>query len=245
MIRTLKRRFGIAAPRVAVHTHVAWYWRAIATGVLLVLVSVIAWGTFVVGQRLAGSDRAEFENERRELVAELEQLRTENESLRAAAAAAERQLQIETATQQSVANQVRTLTAENVALKEDLSFFQSLTSGTAAPGTVAISKMHVEPDVLPGEYRYRLLVVYGHQRGGKDFQGRLQLLVDTEQDGKQVVLTLPAAGEDTSSFRLNFRFFQRVEGRFTLPQGTQAKRVHARVIEEGTAAPKTSQTLTL
>jgi len=40
LFRSLRRKFGIAAPRVSVQTHVAWYWRWLG---------IIALGAFVVG----------------------------------------------------------------------------------------------------------------------------------------------------------------------------------------------------
>jgi hypothetical protein len=103
----------------------------------------------------------------------------------------------------------------------------------------------VEPDALPGEYRYHLFVAQPRQKG-KDFQGRLQLVVDTEQGGQPVVVTLPPDGSpDSAAFRLSFRFYQRVEGVFTVPAGAVVRRVHARVIEQGATVSKSTMTLTL
>jgi hypothetical protein len=61
--RTLKRRFGIAAPRVAVRTHVAWYWRwlgILAAGVLIV---GIVLATYDFGMTFAGFHRQETNRE--------------------------------------------------------------------------------------------------------------------------------------------------------------------------------------
>ena len=54
----------------------------------------------------------------------------------------------------------------------------------------------MRPDALPGEYRYQFLVVQSRSRS-KEFQGRLQLVVDLVQDGHPQVLLLPR-GEDKS-----------------------------------------------
>jgi hypothetical protein len=243
VLKNLKRRFGIAAPRVAVRTHVPWYWRVLLTGVLLGLIMIIAWGTFDFGRRLAGFHQGLSDRERERLETQVESLQSENEALRRTLASAERQLQIEVATHESIAQQVQSLTGENATLKEDLAFFQSLMAN-GEPGAVTINRFRVEPDALPGEYRYRLLVVQARQRG-REFQGRLQLVVDVEQDGHPSVMTVPADSGEGGGLRLNFKFFQRVEGTFTVASGVVVKRVHARVIEQGASAPKSSQTFNL
>lgn len=243
VLRNLKRRFGIAAPRVAVRTHVPWYWRVLLTGVLLGLVMIIAWGTFDFGRRLAGFHQGLSDRERERLESQVDSLKAENDALRRTLATAERQLQIEVATHESIAQQVQALTGENSTLKEDLAFFQSLMAN-GEPGTITINRFRVEPDALPGEYRYRLLVVQARQRG-RDFQGRLQLVVDLEQDGRPSVMTVPADSGDGGGLRLNFKFFQRIEGTFTVTGGAVVKRVHARVIEQGASTPKSSQTFNL
>jgi hypothetical protein len=45
-------------------------------------------------------------------------------------------------------------------------------------------------DVLPGEYRYRLLLTQTGERS-RDFQGKLQFVVNLQQDNKKLVMTLP------------------------------------------------------
>jgi hypothetical protein len=73
----------------------------------------------------------------------------------------------------------------------------------------------------------------------------LQLVVDLEQDGRPSVMTVPADSAESGGVRLNFKFFQRVEGSFTVTGGAIVKRVHARVIEQGSTTPKSSETFNL
>ncbi|MEO8037221.1 MAG: DUF6776 family protein [Betaproteobacteria bacterium] len=207
------------------------------------MIMTIAWGTFDFGRKLAGFDQGASDKELARMAQQATSLNSENESLRRTLATAERQLQIEVATHETLARQLQAATGENATLKEDLAFFQSLmTNGD--PGTVTINRFRVEPDALPGEYRYRLLVVQPRERG-REFQGRLQLVVDLEQDGRASVMTVPADTADGEGVRLNFKFFQRVEGSFTVPDGTVAKKVQARVIEQGATTPKSSKTFNL
>ena len=67
LIRTIKRRFGIAAPRVAIHTHVPWYWRWLSIIVVSGLALGVAWLTYDFGRQYAGFDQGEAQREKSRL----------------------------------------------------------------------------------------------------------------------------------------------------------------------------------
>ena len=174
VIRQLKRRFGIAAPRVAVHTHAPWYlrWGLIFAGIGVML--AVAWITYDVGRNLAGFQSSKAAAEQARLSEEVAHLRDENAELRSQLAAMEGRMQIERATHGNLASQMKTLTDENALIKEDLAFFQTLmTSSGDAPGGISINRFRVRADALPGEYRYQLLVVQSRTRS-REFQGKLR-----------------------------------------------------------------------
>jgi len=107
---------------------------------------------------------------------------------------------------------------------------------------LSINRFRVQPDALPGEYRYRLLLVQSGQRI-KEFQGTLQFLVYLEQSDRKFVLTLPPEDQKNSrEYQVNFKFFQRVDGTFKVAPGTTVKNLEVRVFENGVNAPKLSQT---
>ena len=58
-IRTMRRRFGIFAPRVAVRAHVPWYWRWLGYIALGALVVGVGWTTYEYGMELAGFRQSE------------------------------------------------------------------------------------------------------------------------------------------------------------------------------------------
>jgi hypothetical protein len=245
VIRQLKRRFGIAAPRVAVHTHAPWYlrWGLISAGIGIML--AVAWITYDVGRNLAGFQSSKAAAEQARMSEEIAHQRDENAELRSRLAALEGQMQIERATHDNLAGQMKTLTDENALLKEDLAFFQTLmTSRGDAAGGISINRFRVRVDALPGEYRYQLLVVQSRTRS-REFQGKLQLVVDLVQDGQPQVLVLPRPGDKAEPYNLNFKFYQRVDGVFRVPPEATVKRVQVRVLENGVEAPKSSQTVNL
>ena len=59
LFRTLRRKFGIAAPRVSVQTHVAWYWRWLGIIALGAFVVGVGWTTYDYGMELAGFRQGE------------------------------------------------------------------------------------------------------------------------------------------------------------------------------------------
>ena len=244
LIRVIKRRFGIAAPRVAIHTHVPWYWRWLSVAVFAGAVVGVGWLTYDFGRLYAGFDNSEAQRQKSHLEDVNSKLQVENAALRREIAAAERQLQIELATHGNLSGQIHNLAEENALLKEDLAFFQTLMASGGEAGGISINRFRVEPDALPGEYRYRLLIAQSKQRV-KDFRGRLQFIVDFEQDGKSEVISLPKGDEGSQAYNLAFKFYQRVEGTFLVPPGAVIKKVQVRVLETGNPAPVSTQSVSL
>lgn len=244
LIRSLKRRFGIAAPRVAVHTQIAWYWRWL--GILLLATAALgaAWLVYDFGRRYAGFDQGEARREINQLRDTIMRLQGENGGLRREVTAAERQIQIELATHGNLSTQIRNLAEENALLKEDLAFFQTLMASGGEPGGISVNRFRVQPDALPGEYRYRLLVVQSKQRV-KEFRGNLQFIVDYDEGGRSEVVSFPRQNESGQPYNLTFKFYQRVEGTFIVPSGAVIKKVQVRVLESGNPTPVSTQTLTL
>ena len=134
---------------------------------------------------------------------------------------------------------------ENAALREDLAFFQSLMAAGGHEGALSINRFRVRPEALPGEYRYRLLLVQTGQRV-KEFRGKLQFVLQVEQGNRKFALTLPREGEAAiKDYQVSFKFFQRVEGTFKVAPDAVVKSLQVRVFENGSVAPKLSQTVSI
>jgi uncharacterized protein DUF6776 len=244
-LRALQRKFGISAPKVAVRAHVPWYWRWLGYVSIGAVVVGVGWTTYDYGMELAGFRQSEAARAQAKLLEQIKQREAENAELRTQVTAAERQMQIERATYGDVAKQVKSLTDENAALREDLAFFQSLMTADAKEGALSVNRFRVQSETLPGEYRYRLLLVQTGQRV-KEFQGKLQLVLNLQQGDRKFVLTLPAESEqDAKEYQLSFKFFQRVEGTFKVAPEAVVKSLQLRVFENGSVAPKLSQTVSI
>lgn len=243
-LRRLRSRFGISAPRVAVRTHIPWYWRALATiSVLSISIALAGW-IYDAGRKIAGFDVRETAQEMailRDRVAELEQ---ENSQIRALANAGESTAQIERTAQQQLAIQVKALEQENSRLKADLAFFENLASAEGKEAGFTINQLRVEPNGDPGKYRYRLLAVAQGGKKDREFRGSVQLVIFLQQGGKGAKMVLPTQNDPArQKFNINFKYFQRVEGAFQVPVGAQVVSVEARLVQDGIT--RASQTLTL
>jgi hypothetical protein len=163
---------------------------------------------------------------------QVEKLTAERDQFSTTVNGAESQLNIERSAQKQLAAQVKTLESENMRLKEDLAFFESLLPNATGPQGVAIRRLKID-QIAPNQVRYRLLIMQGG-KGDHDFVGNLQLAVTMMQGGKSAMMTFPEGTPvEQEKFKLSFKHYQRIEGVLTLPDGAITKLVQARVLEKG------------
>lgn len=242
-----RQRFGIAAPKVAVRTLVPWYVRWLGLAVLLAFSAALAAWMYDAGRRFAGFDRSEVVEELAAAQRQYASVSAELQRLRAASNAADSKLSIERTAQQQLAQQIRSLEQDNARLREELAIFESmLSSDSASAGPLAILRFKVEPEVIPGEFRYRVLLLASGPRRGREFRGRLELLVNLTENGRNAMITVPGPGEsEAPAFRLTFKHFQRAEGVFRVNPKARVASVQVRVYEDGAAEARTSHSVTL
>ncbi|MDP2805485.1 MAG: hypothetical protein Q8O24_06035 [Gallionellaceae bacterium] len=246
MLKKFTRKFSISAPRLSVRPHVPWYVRWAITLPFIIAAGTLVWWAYDSGLELAGFHRGQAEKELDVLRDRVAFLESENEKLTSQHSADERQAQIEIAAMQETVSQVKILNEENIRIKEDLSFFQNLPLTSGREAELSVHKLKIERDALPDEYHCRLLLVQNVQQRGKEFQGHLQLLVTTKQDGKKVMLQFPQENSpDIAESNLNFKYYLRVDRAFKLPPGAHIESVQVRVFEKGMREPKIKQTAEL
>lgn len=239
----LGRRFGITAQRMAVRAHVPWYWRVLTLAAFGVILVGVAWATYQYGMELAGFRQSESARELGRLREDLRQRDAALAEMKSSVAASERQRQIDRATYGDLERQVKTLSAENAALREDLEFFQSLMAAESRATALTVNRFRVRPASVPGEYRYRLLLVQTGQRVG-EFKGKLQFVLNLEQGDRKYVLMLPPENEkNVRDYELSFKFFQRIQGTFKVSPDAVVKSMQVRVFEKGATQPKLTQTV--
>ncbi|MBL8379630.1 MAG: hypothetical protein JNM79_17310 [Burkholderiales bacterium] len=237
LFRFLRRRLTIAAPRMAVRTHIPWYWRGLFWVVVLSVSLAGATWVYDAGRRFAGFDSGEMRDELAELRQRAARLTDENADLRAQNNASGSRLTIEQATQRDLASQVIALEADNARLKEDIALFEGLMSTERREGTLAINGARVV--VEGGLLKFRMLVSRGARTGSimggnqePEFVGRIDFQIDQDNVPGGAMIRLPTA-EDTGAdaVKVRFRYFQRIEGSLALPAGVAPQKVVVRLIE--------------
>ena len=242
--RRLRSSFGIRSSRMTIRSQMAWYWRWAFNLMVVGAVAGIVWWLVQNSYRITGFN---FDEARQQIAAlgdENRGLKREAEGAKSLLNERERQLQIEKASQTELARTVAQLQDENAALKEDLGFLRNIMSSGTTPEGLGVSNLKVEPDGKPLEFRFRMLLTQGGQRK-QDFKGKVQLLARVEQKNVLSTLTFPdpAAGEAAGG--IEFRFYQKVEGRFRIPEGSVLRSVDVRVLQSPGGQVKLSRTLNL
>ena len=215
---------------MAVRTHLPWYVRWAGTAVLVGVAVMIAWWLIDSNYRITGFNRDEAEQQLEKLDEENKQLKKSVESLKGTLAERERQVQIEKAAQAELAKNAAQLQDENASLKEDLGFLRNIMSAGNVPDGLSIQNFKVEPDVRSNEFRYRMLLIQGGQRK-QDFKGRVQIIARVARNGVLSTLSFP---EDTAlkgpGAEVILKYYQKLEGRFRIPEGALLKGVQVRII---------------
>src|SRR4051795_8836406 len=98
--RRARKRFGIAAPRMQVHSQLPWYWRWLLLAVLFAMSAAGAAWIYDAGRRFPGFEQGVARTELADLRRALGAARAELDKLRAVANAADSRLSIERSTQQ-------------------------------------------------------------------------------------------------------------------------------------------------
>jgi hypothetical protein len=215
---------------VAIRSHVPWYVKFGGTGLAMGIAAAVAWWLVDTSYRITGFNREEAKQQISALTEDKQRIQLAFETAKTQSNNFESQLKVEKASQAELAKNVTQLQEENANLKEDLGFLRNIMSAGSAPEGLAITNLKIEPDALPSEFRYRMLITQGGQRK-LDFKGKVQVIARIQQGAQQATLSFPADAElKATGGAIEFRYYQKVDGRFKIPEGAQLKSVQIRVL---------------
>ena len=111
--RNIRRHFGLTAKQVAVRSQRPWYFR-------LVLAAVCVGFGFGLAYWLL------HDNESESIKLQLQQTTLNNKELEVKLVGAQRELQVELATNNNLAKELASVQDENIKIKEDLFFYKNM-----------------------------------------------------------------------------------------------------------------------
>lgn len=242
LLRARRRKYSLASRRVAVRTHVAWYWRGLFMSLALGVGIGLTWWVYGVGGPRAGTESGASEQVLEQLRARVVQLETENAQLQSVQLKNDRHSQIDAEAQRNLERELKALQGESATLKEELAFVRGMTSADHSDA-LNIQRFTVRKEVS-GSYRFQLLLV---QAGRKEnfFRGRLQLVVTAQGSGGKTMQTFPDNAAKDEAFKVGLKSYQSIEGSFQLAPGQMVKSVEARIFSDGSTQPKLSKTVGL
>jgi hypothetical protein len=244
LARRLKMNFGMRSSRMTIRSQQAWYWRWLLNVLMMAAVGGIVWWLVENSYRITGFNRDEAKQQITSLNEDNLHLKRDLDAVRNVLAERERLLAIEKAAQSELARSVTQLQDENATLKEDLGFLRNIMSSGATPEGIGLANLKIEPDGRANEYRYRMLLTQGGQRK-QDFKGRVQLQARVAHQGSFTTINFPESAAADSTGDVEFRFYQKVEGRFRIPEGALLKSVDVRVLAQPGGQVKLSRTVNL
>jgi hypothetical protein len=233
--KLLRRRLSISAPRMIVRSRLPWPLRWAIVALMFGFSAALALWAFEFGKDIAGFD-GDAKVELAKLRVEVAQLREEREKALSVANIAESLLKTEKAAQDKLAQSVKAVEAENMALKSDLGFFERLLPAGANEGLV-IRGLQAE-ERTPGQLRFQMLVM----QSGKapiEFAGRYEVTLTGTLDGKPWTLTQPGGPKP-----LQLKQYLRIEGMIDHAPMAVIKAVSVRVMAKS-GEVKSTQSLKL
>lgn len=224
--RLIRRRLSISSPRMAVRSHMPWPLRWAVAALMLGFSAALALWAFEFGRNIAGLSQGGRPSVEQvaQLRQQLDEARHDRDAAQAIANSADSMLKAEKVTQQRLAEQVKSLESENLALKDDLGFFERLLP--ASGSGLSVRGLQAE-STGPGQLRFQLLIMQQGGRNQPEFKGRVELLLSGTRDGRPWADNAPSFTQV-----LAFKQYRRVEGLLNVPANSSIKQVQVRVMDE-------------
>ncbi|MEA1890042.1 MAG: DUF6776 family protein [Pseudomonadota bacterium] len=135
-----------------------------------------------------------------------------------------RDLQIKRLAYDEVAKTLASTSSELASLRENIRFYESIIEGDKKEQGLQLKSISLQSDGTVGNYRYRVIIVnsdYGKEKS----KGTLLMEVEGLMDGELETIKIPTGSADKDALLL-FKYFQRVDGLLTIPEGFLPQRLH-------------------
>ncbi len=218
----------MTSPAVYAVTHRRPLRAAMLTALVLAVAVATAWAVYQREMAGAGERIARLAAQVAALDAQRTRLQVEVERSRARNAVVERARQVEEQAYAQVDQNLRDLQREVLRLQRQVAFYRDIVEAGSQ------RQVQVQNFLLSAAeertWSYELVLTRG-RNDGKVVTGKVTLAVDGDQGQQRSTLMFPAVAGGGRGFE--FRYFQRLHGRLTLPQGFVPRAIRVRVSLSG------------
>jgi hypothetical protein len=178
-----------------------------------------SFGAYYYGHGSAGYDHEVLENARDEMQQKLLKIDKENRELREQNAVLEQSKQIDKNAYNDVNGTLKRLQDEILELKEQVAFYRGIVSPTQAASGLNIARFQLNKLDTDAGYHFKLVLTQV-KKNNSLIRGRANILIDGLQDGEPKQLNVSKLmGNSSPILRLQFKYFQTIEGDMVLPNG--------------------------
>ena len=207
---------------MAVRSAMPWPVRWVLGALMLGFSAAIALWAFEFGRGIAGLD-THAKEELKTLRDEVSALRAGRDKVQSFANTSGSLLTAEKAVQEKMISQIRHLEADNLALRDDLGFFEKLLPDGGSDG---VSIRSLQAERLSGtQLKWQVLVIHP-VKGASEFNGKLEMTVSGLLSGKAWTATFPGGAQS-----LKFKQYRRIEGVLEVPAQAVVQNVTIKVME--------------
>jgi Family of unknown function (DUF6776) len=200
--------------------------KLLLAGSILTAVILAAGWIYNYGLSTAGFERSFAVQKQEQLEAQVKQRQAEIGELRESLARAQRGVQMNETAFQELDRSLKASAAEIVKLREELNFYRNIISPADKKSGLRIQNLSIEPTGAANQYRYKLVLIQA-LRHEQIINGSASLEIIGAQGGEDSVIPIP--GPNSQALKVNFKYFQDIEGEFQLPKNFKPRRVKVNV----------------
>lgn len=198
-------------------------------------------GLFLLGLWLGESGALDTTESNRRLRSQVSELSDALAAARSELAVYRTDTQVTSKAREQVRQQIKRLRDQVAELEEAVAFYKNVMAPGADQG-LQIEKLTVEPDSDSDDYRYQLVLVQVGDNS-RYLSGDVAVRLLGSRDGEPVTIGSKQLLDENSETDFRFRFFQELNGRFTVPAGVQVDVIEVDAESRGGRRFETQKTL--
>jgi len=200
--------------------------KLLIAGSVLTATALAAGWIYNYGLSTAGFERSSAAQKQEQLREEVKQRSAEIADLRESLARAQRSVQMNETAFQELDRSLKASAQEIVKLREELNFYRNIISPSDKKSGLRIQNFLIEPTGTANRYRYKLVLIQALKHE-QTINGSASLEVVGAQGGQDSVFPIP--GPNDKLIKVDFKYFQDIEGEFDLPKNFKPRRVKVNV----------------